>query len=183
MICGHETLWFDALVWGAEKCLETSLVSYTKSEMTRELEFEYLYETHEIRNIFELDAAYSEVCRFDWSEHDQANLDIVISKIKRLYIKALEKAGSKVPLSQVTRVLNLSGIEESTGEDLGPSSSAQTQDPEAAGSKKPSGHNLGSISSAKTQNLKASVPKSASDEELDFRRMFPGKSASAEHPH
>ena len=96
-----------------------------------------------------LNAAHSEVCRFDWSEHDQADLDIVISEIKTLYIKA----GSKVPSSQVTRDHNVSDVEESIGEDLG------------------------SRSSAKTSNPKASVSKSPWDEELEFRPSFPGKSA------
>ena len=124
-------------------------------------------------DVIVLDAADSEICRFDWSERDQANLESVISEIEKLYVKAR----SKVPLSQTTRDLKVGNADESTGEDLGSSSSAKTQNPKAAGSKKPPGDSRGSSSSAKTQNPKASVPKSPWDEEFEFHPAFPGKSA------
>ena len=97
----------------------------------------------------------------------------MISEIAKLY----SKARSKVSLSQVTRDLNLSEVELSTGEDLGSSLWAHTYGLKVADSEKPSGHDIGSSSSAKTQHRKASISETPSDEETVFRPSFPGKSA------
>ena len=136
-------------------------------------------------DVVNLNAEPSKVCRFGWSEHDQANLDIVCSEIGKLYLKVLEKAGSKTPMSQMTRNFNLSdsplGAEKVprffTVEPSGSNSSAPANNPTAAGSKKRSGHKLESSTPAKKQNPKASVSKSPSEEELEFHPLDKGKSA------
>ena len=130
------------------------------------------------------------MCRFDWSEHDQAHLDIVCSEIGKLYLKVLETPGSEFPRSQMTHDLSpLGGFSLFGVEEFGSSSSAKTQTTKAAGSEKPSGHNPGPISSTKTHNPKASVSRSPyeelhfdpgyspSDEELEFHPPNTGKSA------